>query len=195
LTTLLRQHRCCDCLLRNLNDESSGANRMKQLVCTPIVLSLLFATSPNFILGQHRKASRIRSRCDYKSIGVPTENGSNQKLTGSYDLKRLAEAMKLNRNYEINDHYNGDGLVVSRVFKGVKYNIVLEKRDETTELNLNTYNFKGYPNGTVAWGERCNRRNESIKSNVLRMIEDLPLDSHQKSELKKYVRVTTMTRA
>lgn len=170
---------------------------MNPLIYTPIVLSLLFNTSQSNA-GQGRKASRTRasvtSRCQYKSIAVPTENSANQKLSRLYDLRRLADVMSRNRNYEINDRYNGEGLVISRVFKRVKYNVVFENRDGTTELNLNTYNFKGYPNGTVAWGEKCNRQDDVIKSNVFRMIEDLPLESQQKSELKKYVQVTTMTR-
>jgi hypothetical protein len=134
----------------------------------------------------------ITKKCEYKLIAVPTDNGSNQELGQLYDLKRLASVMRLNRDYEVNDHYNGDGVVVSRMFKGVKYNIVFENRNGFSEFNLDTDNFKGYPNGTIAWGEKCSTPNHLVKRNVYRMIDDLPFSSQQKSELKQYVRVTSM---
>ncbi len=93
--------------------------------------------------------------------------------------------------YEVTDHFNGDGIIVSRSFGVVKYNIVFENHDGASGFNLNTYNFKGYPGrGTVAWGEKCTTPSYLIKRKVNRIIEDLPLDAQQKAELKEYVVVT-----
>jgi hypothetical protein len=139
-----------------------------------------------------RRSSNSRPpfvRCQYKTIAVPGENGENQMLSFSSDLKRLAATMKSNRAYEVSEHYNGDGVIISRTFKGVKYNIIFENRGSIS-FNLNTYNFKGYPNGTVAWGERCGTPHRLIRRKVYLMIEDLPFDIQQKAELKRYVLVT-----
>ena len=142
----------------------------------------------------HRRHSRIRSllarACEYKSISVPTENGHNQKLSHSYDLREIAAAMRLNHDYEVNDRASGGvGLVISRTFNRVKYNIVFDVFSGVYEFNLNTYNFSGYPNGSAAGGEKCTTPNYLIKRNVYRMIDDLPLNLSQKTELKQYVRV------
>ena len=127
--------------------------------------------------------------CEYKSIGVPTSNGYNKKLSQSYNIPQIASAMRMNRNYEVNDHYNGNGLVVSRTFNGVKYNIIFENNNGVSEFNLNTYNFDGYPSGLVTGGERCTTPSYVAERNVYRIIDDLPLNDLQKSELKQYVSV------
>ena len=142
----------------------------------------------------HRRHSRLRSllarACEYKSISVPTDNGHNQKLSHPYNLREIAAAMRLNHDYEVNDRASGGvGLVVSRTFNRVKYNIVFDVFSGVCEFNLNTYNFSGYPNGLVTGGEKCTTPNYLIKRKVYRMIDDLPLNLPQKAELKQYVRV------
>src|SRR5256885_13342822 len=78
------------------------------------------------------------SLCEYKSINVPTENGHNKTLAQSYDLRQIASVMKSNNNYEVNDRASGGlGLVISRTFNGVKYNIVFDSHKEVYEFNLN----------------------------------------------------------
>ena len=167
---------------------------MKKLIYISVVVSFILGAPSASSAQTRRRSPFVSKRCKYKSIAVPTDNSTNQKLDQAYDLKRLVSVMRVNRDYEVNDHYNGDGVVVSRVINGVKYNIIFENRNGITEFNLNTYNFKGYPNGTVAWGEKCSTPNHLVKRNVYRIIDDLSLNSQQKSELKQYVRVTSMTR-
>ena len=138
-----------------------------------------------------RRGSGQRPRlftCQYKTVRVPGENGESQKLSLRYDRERIAADMRSNRAYEVFDRYDGRGVIISRLFHGVKYNLVF---DQYGGFNLNTYNFKGYPGrGTVAWGERCGTPDRVLRRNVHRMIEDLPLEPPQKAELKRYVLVT-----
>jgi len=130
--------------------------------------------------------------CKYKSVAVPAENGYPVKLSQAYDIPQIASVMRTNRNYEINEHYNGNGLAVSRMFNGVKYNVLLyENHNGVTEFNLNTYNFAGYSSGLVTDGERCTTPSYALERNVQRIIDDLPLSDLQKSELKQNIRVQT----
>ena len=80
-------------------------------------------------------------------------------------------------------------MVISRSFNGVKYNLIFENKNGRSEFNLNTYNFDGYPTGSVGDGERCTVPSYFMKRNVFLMIDDLPLDNLQQAELKQYVRV------
>ena len=131
--------------------------------------------------------------CKFKSIGVPTENGHNQTLQQTYDLRQIATVMKANPNYEVNDLASGGtGLVVSRRFNGVKYNISFDVHRDTYEFNLNTYDFAGYPSGSVSDGEKCTTPSYRIEQNVYRVIDELPLNSLQRAELKANVRVKNM---
>lgn len=127
--------------------------------------------------------------CEYKSIGVPASNGYNKQLNRSYNIPQIASVIRMNRDYEVNNHHSGDRLVISRSFNGVKYNIVFENKNGRSEFNLNTYNFDGYPTGSAADGERCTVPSYFMKRNVFLMIDDLPLDNLQQAELKQYVRV------
>jgi len=137
-----------------------------------------------------RRGSGHRPRlltCQYKTVGVPGQNGESHKLSLRYDREQIATAMRSNRAYEVFDRYDGRGVIVSRVFNGVKYNLVF---DQYGGFNLNTNNLKGYPGrGTVAWGERCDTPDRVLRRNVYRMIEDLPLEPPQEAELKRYVLV------
>ena len=71
----------------------------------------------------------------------------------------------------------------------MKYNIIFENSNGASEFNLNTDNFGGYPSGLVTGGERCTTPSFVVERNVYRIIDDLPLNDLQKSELKQYVRV------
>ncbi len=142
---------------------------------------------------RHRRSRAqplLVKRCEYKSISVPTDNGHNQKLSQSYDLRQIATVMRLNHDYEVNDRASGGfGLVISRTFNRIKYNIIFDVHRGVYEFNLSTTNFDGYPNGLAAWGEKCTTPSYLIKRNVYRTIDDLPLNPQQKAELKQYVRV------
>ena len=131
--------------------------------------------------------------CEYRSIMVPTFNGYNKKLSQWYDIQRIASVMRMNHSYEVGTH-NGSGIVVSRTFDGVKYNIIFDENGGVSEFNLNTYDFRGYPGGMVTGGERCTTPSYVIESKVNRMIDDLPLRDSQRSELKQYVVATNAAR-
>ena len=133
---------------------------MKSLIYMSVAMSCILNLAGEPVHSQTRRRSNSRTlvTCEYKTIGVPGDNSENQKLSRSYDLRRLAASMKSNRAYEVSEHYNGEGIIISRTFNGVKYNILFEKREGVSQFNLNTYNFKGYPNGTAAWGRNAARR-------------------------------------
>jgi hypothetical protein len=131
--------------------------------------------------------------CEYRSVMVPTFNGYNKKLSQWYDIQGIASVMRKNHSYEVGIH-NGSGIVVSRTFDGVKYNIIFDENSGVSEFNLNTYNFRGYPDGMVTDGERCTTPSYVIESKVNRMIYDLPLSDSQRSELKQYVIATNAGR-
>jgi hypothetical protein len=81
--------------------------------------------------------------------------------------------------YEVNDWYEGNRAMISRRFGAVKYNIVLETREGYGLMNPNTYDFDGYPTGSVSGGETCSTPNRVLIGNVHQMIDDMPLsDPH-----------------
>ena len=127
--------------------------------------------------------------CEYKTVGVPPPNGYNQKLSQSYDIPQITAAMRLNPNYRVNDHFNGNGLFLSRTIEGVRYNVIFENHNGMSEFNLNTYDLDGgyYPNGLATGGASCTTPSYAIERNVFRIIDDLPLNESQRAELKKNV--------
>ena len=132
--------------------------------------------------------------CAYRSVGVPPANAHAQALQQKYDLRQIAAVMRTNPNYEVNDRASGGtGLVVSRRFNGVKYNIDFEVHKDAYEFTLNTFDFGGYPSGSVSEGEKCTTPSYWIEQKVYRMIDDLPLNSSQRAELKANVIVQDIT--
>ena len=165
---------------------------MKRVFFVTVAVSVLTLLLGTLGFAQSRRSgSSCRApliTCQSKTVRVPGENGESQKLSLRYDRERIATAMRSNRAYEVFDRYDGRGVVVSRFFKGVKYNLVF---DQYGGFNLNTYNFEGYPGkGTAAWGERCDTPARVLRLNIHRMIGDLPIEPSQKAELKRYVLVT-----
>lgn len=138
--------------------------------------------------------------CAYKTVGVShVMYNKKQKLSFYYPPRRLVEAMRPKRDYEVFTHPDGE-VRISRTFDGVKYNLrfaggsnlaFLMADGHPLSFNLDTDTEKDYPYGRVAGGEKCGTPDHLIESNVSRMIEDLPLDARQKAELKGYVAVLT----
>lgn len=125
--------------------------------------------------------------CQYKTIGVPEDQG--KRLSFSYDLKRLAAAMRRKRGYEVAPGPGGNELRISRTFNGVKYNIIFEG-GEPLSFNLNTVNDdEADSNVMKRWGERCGTPDRLIRRRAYRMIGDLPLETRQKAELKAELKV------
>jgi hypothetical protein len=150
-----------------------------------IIIDRYFFSLTGFVSGQTRL-------CKHKTVRVPGENANPQKLSFSIDPKHIASELKKMPAYEVNDWYEGNRAVISRRFGDVKYNIVLEFRygDGQGQFNLNTFDFKGYPEGSVDGGETCTTPNRVLMGNVHQMIDDMPLSDGQKDEMKQHVRVT-----
>ena len=158
-----------------------------------LVLSILFLIN-RFIFSWGGLLLSTVDLCKYKSVAVPTGNGTNQQLAQSYQLHEIAAVMKAKGNYEVNERASGgQGLVISRTFNGVNYNIVFDTFKNVSEFNLNTYNFRGYSGGLVTGGEKCTTASYRIEKKVYRMIDDMPLNSAQRTELKENVRVINAT--
>lgn len=125
--------------------------------------------------------------CQYKSINVPTYNGYDKPLTDIYNLRQIETVMRSEPNYRVNNHFNGDGLLISRKFNGTKYNITLVNRGGKSLYNLNTYSFDGGLDG--AW---CGTPDFIVRLNTIRMINDLPLNTSQKAELIQNIRISAV---
>lgn len=128
--------------------------------------------------------------CSYETIGVPGVHGDGkQRLSFSYDLKRLAAAMRPKRGYEVSALPGGNEVRISRMFDGVKYNIIFEGGGPLS-FNVNTVNDdEADPNGMKHLGEKCDTPERVTRGRIDRMIGDLPLGARQKAELKGYVEV------
>lgn len=138
--------------------------------------------------------------CAYKTIGVAHDMyNKKQKLSFYYPPRRLVEAMRPKRDYEVFTQPDGE-VRISRRFDGVKYNIrfaggsnlaFIMADGHPLSFNVDTDEEKNYPYGRAAGGEKCGAPDHLIERNVSRMIEDLPLDARQKAELRGYVVVLT----
>jgi hypothetical protein len=138
--------------------------------------------------------------CAYKTIGVAHDMyNKKQKLSFYYPPRRLVEAMRPKRDYEVFTQPDGE-VRISRRFDGVKYNIrfaggsnlaFIMADGHPLSFNVDTDEEKNYPYGRAAGGEKCGTPDHLIERNVSRMIEDLPLDARQKAELRGYVVVLT----
>ncbi len=131
--------------------------------------------------------------CEYKTVTVPVKNSFPQKLSYDFDLQHIAKEMHKNPNYEVKSYFNDRGVVVSRRFGEMNYQISFQNSRGSYEgFNLNTSidNEKySFPSVT---GENCTTPSYRLKDNVNKMIDDLPLTDSQKNEMKKYVRVTNV---
>ncbi len=131
--------------------------------------------------------------CEYKTVTVPVKNSFPQKLSYDFDLQYIAKEMLTNPNYEVKSYFNNRGVVVSRRFGEMNYQISFQNSRGSYEgFNLNTSidNEKySFPSVT---GENCTTPSYRLKDNVNKMIDDLPLTDSQKNEMKKYVRVTNV---
>jgi hypothetical protein len=68
--------------------------------------------------------------CIYKGIGLRrVMKDRRQRLSFSYDLKLLAAAMRAKRGYEVSARPDGNEVRITRMFDGVKYNIIFEGGD------------------------------------------------------------------
>lgn len=120
---------------------------------------------------------RPQGACIHKGLGLRhVMPGRRQKLHFSYDLQRLAAAMRAKRGYEVTALPGGNGIRISRRFDGVKYSIIFEGGDPLSFAVL-------------SGKESCATSNRRIRRRVYRMIEDLPFENRQKAELELHVAV------
>lgn len=131
--------------------------------------------------------------CEYKTVSVPGHNGYPKQMSFRFDPQIIAREMSKNKNYQVNDHYNGNGALISRNFDGVIYKLYFENRGGSFEgFNLGTgIDDPGYDFPAVG-GEKCTTPSSLLKKNTFTVIDDLPLTDQQKNELKKNVWVVSM---
>lgn len=133
--------------------------------------------------------------CEYKSVTIPVKNGFPQKTGFDFDPHYIAKEMLKNPNYEVNSYYKNRGVIVSRKFGNISYQISFQNSRGSYEgFNLNTSSdIEEYSFPSVS-GENCATLNHILKENVFIMIDDLPLSDSQKDEMKKYVTVAYVFR-
>jgi hypothetical protein len=97
--------------------------------------------------------------------------------------------MRPKRGYEVTALPGGHEVRISRMFNGVKYNIIFEGGGPLS-FNVNTVNDDEVdPNGLKDLGEKCDTPERRTRGRIYRMIGDLPLGARQKAELKGYVEI------
>ncbi len=127
--------------------------------------------------------------CRYKEIGY-----SEMSLEQKYNLSELAENISSKPNYNLHyDPVTKSGLSVSRIFNNVSYTI------QFSSYNLLGvgYNKVSFSNtlttdidiSNVKQNEVYTTPNYYILQNINQMIDEMPLDDSQKSELKSKVTV------
>lgn len=133
------------------------------------------------------------SFCDYKSIGVPVDNGHPKILSFVVDSTKIARALHANPNYYLINF--GYRITVYRKYGKVWY-----------WLSLYTYsnNYRSVTEMSLGAGTPLPKRREGepsvdgesfitpsgwIKNRIFRIINDLPLPPIQKTEMKKHVRI------
>ena len=134
--------------------------------------------------------------CKHKSIYVEP---NNNQLKLEYDMIQIGNEIKTNPNYKIEkpyiaiELYTERSLMVSRMYGDVKYNIWFEKgrtSDGTfTVVNFNNYNSDALNNSSLNKREKPTTPNYSIKKNIYQMIDEMPFNDAQKSELKSKVEI------
>jgi hypothetical protein len=119
-------------------------------------------------------------KCQYKTVALRRvyiySKEQRRRLSFSYDLKRLAAAMKRKRGYEVSARPDGNEVRITRTFGGMKYNIIFEGGEP---LSFNVFTDR----------ERCATPDRLLRRRAYRMIGDLPLGARQKAELEGHVMV------
>lgn len=173
-----------------MNNRSGKLRKMiiySLLVLTAFVGALIIIEQ--FFYSLTGFAMQQTNLCRHKTVCVRGENSAPQPLSFPIDPHFLAAEMRKVPGYEVNDR-NGVSVMISRRFGEVKYNIVLGNRDGYGLMNLNTFDSAGYSAGSVVGGETCTTPGRFLKKNVYNMIDDLPITTGQKDEMKGYVAVT-----
>lgn len=133
------------------------------------------------------------SFCDYKSIGVPVENNHPKILSFVVDLAKVANAFHGNSNYYVVNF--GYRVIIYRKYGKVWYWLRLDG----SSRNYQSINEMSLGTGTPLskWregepsidGESFATPSGWIKKRSFQIINDLPLSTAQKAEMKKSVRV------
>lgn len=131
--------------------------------------------------------------CNFKTVTVPVKNNFPQKLSYDFDPQFIAEAMAKNPDYEVNAYFHNRGTVVTRKFGNINYQISFQNSRGSYEgFNLNTSTDVEKYSFPTTVGEKCVTPSYKLKENVFFMIDDLPLTTSQKNEMKEYVNVTSV---
>lgn len=130
--------------------------------------------------------------CTHKSVDAGGYNGLPEKLSFVPDVETIAEQM--GRNDEYGTSLVGTLVVISKNFNGVKYKVMLQ-RDQYAGVPFGTFNINTYPfsatdnigDYSLRNGEPCRTPNAVLEGNIYSIIDDLPLKSEEKDELKSHV--------
>jgi hypothetical protein len=114
--------------------------------------------------------------CSCKEI-APKETMLEQE----YDLIKIGESTKLDTRY--NTAYRSSRFSTSRSFADVKYTIRIDYRPPSTGNYYEVY----FSNGNTS--ELKTTPNAYIRRNINQMIDEMPLNDEQKTELKSKVRI------
>jgi hypothetical protein len=120
--------------------------------------------------------------CRCKQIRVKhVPDKKNNILEQNYDLVKIGKAVESDGNYK-EFYFDLMRLSVSRKFSNVTYNIRIDQHKASIGSYLDIYFSNDYTDKTTP--------NYFIQQNINQMIDELPLSSEQKEELKSKVTVS-----
>jgi hypothetical protein len=128
--------------------------------------------------------------CRYKMIKVKRDssNRNNSILEQNYDLLKIGNAVKLDNKYH-DVYFNAHRLSVSRNFDNIIYSISFGYHTTST----GNYFDVNFSNGNNTPELDKTTPDYYILQNIEKMIDEMPLNSEQKEELKSKVTVSCMT--
>lgn len=123
--------------------------------------------------------------CNYKQIRVKSvPDKKNNILEQNYDLIKIGNLIESDAKYD-KTYYNAGRVFASRKFDDIVYGIRIDYHNFSTENYFNVEFSNG--NNTPQLGKTT--PDYYIKRNINKMIDEMPLNDEQKSEIKNKVTV------
>lgn len=134
--------------------------------------------------------------CEHKSVNVAY---GNERLREQYDLIEIGNTLRTDPDYQIESPFDKEqftegSLNISRVFGSVKYRVGLGKHISGGEhyfsVRFSNYTYDTKNRNGSRHGESSTTPNHRIEQNMYMMINEMPLNDIQKTELKEKVTIT-----
>src|SRR5882757_10182875 len=112
--------------------------------------------------------------CSGKEVDFPREGLQRPQLSFPINAEQIGRDLAGNSHFRAQP-FSASRITIQRKFGPISYQIYLSSYDGQTEFSISSS------------GGRCSAPDESLRNDAYQMIDDLPLDTTQKNEMKKYV--------